>query len=92
MITKILLADDHKIIRDGLRSLIEKQPDMEVVGEATNGRNIIRLAHELVPDIIVMDISMPDLNGIDATRSIIEAFPNIQSVFGEDISKIREVF
>jgi len=80
MVTKILLADDHKIIRDGLQSLIEKEPDMEVVGEATNGRSIIQLTYELTPNLIVMDISMPDLNGIDATRSIIEAFPDIKII------------
>ncbi len=71
MSMKILLADDHKIIREGLRTLIEKQPDMEVVGEAENGRKAVQLIQELLPDIMVMDIAMPDLNGIEATRQIV---------------------
>ena len=66
----ILLADDHKIMREGLRSLIEKQPDMKVVGEAEDGRTTLQLAEKLKPDIIIMDITMPDLNGIEATRQI----------------------
>jgi len=69
---KVLLADDHKIIRDGLRSLIERHPEMEVVGEADNGRTTIQLARELEPDVVIMDISMPDLNGIDATQQIVK--------------------
>jgi DNA-binding NarL/FixJ family response regulator len=65
---KILLADDHKIMRDGLRSLIEKLPEMEVVAEAENGRTAVKQTRRFRPDVIVMDINMPDLNGIDATR------------------------
>ena len=71
----ILLADDHKIMRDGLRSLIEKQFGMEVVGEAEDGRSTVCMALELKPDIIIMDISMADLNGIEATRQIIAQQP-----------------
>ena len=67
---KILLADDHKIVREGIRSLIEEQPDMQVVGEAKNGRAGMRLAQKLRPDVIIMDITMRDLNGIEATRQI----------------------
>jgi len=67
---KILLADDHKLLRQGLRSLIEEQPDMDVIAEAEDGRSIIKLAAKLRPDIVVMDISMPGLNGIEATRQI----------------------
>ena len=70
MSIRILLADDHKIIRDGLQSLIDRESDMQVVGMADNGRETVRLARELTPDVIVMDISMPDLNGIEATRQI----------------------
>ena len=80
MSIKILLADDHKIIRDGLRSLIEKCPEMEVVGEADNGRMTIQLARELEPDVVIMDISMPDLNGIDATHQIIADVPGIKVI------------
>jgi len=70
MAIRILLADDHDIVRQGLRSLLEKQPDMQVVGEAADGRTAVALALELSPDIIVMDITMPGLNGIEATRQI----------------------
>ena len=80
MSIKVLLADDHKIIRDGLRSLIERHPEMEVVGEAQNGRTTVQLARELEPDIIIMDISMPDLNGIDATRQIVADAPDVKVI------------
>jgi two-component system response regulator NreC len=67
---KIILAEDHKITREGLVNMLEDQPSMEVVGEAGNGREAIRLARELSPDLVIMDVTMPDLNGIDATRVI----------------------
>lgn len=70
MTTRILLADDHQIMREGLRSLLECEPDFEIVGEADNGRTAVRMARELRPDIVVMDIGMPDLNGVEATRQI----------------------
>lgn len=69
---RIILADDFEIIREGLRALIEKQPGMTVIAEAEDGRSAVQLATKLSPDIIVMDISMPDLNGIEATRQILE--------------------
>lgn len=72
MSIKIVLCDDHQIIREGLRSLLEKQPDMSVVGEGVNGLDAIRLAREKKPDIMVLDIGMPELNGIAATRRIFE--------------------
>lgn len=75
MKVRILLADDHEIVRDGLRSLIEKYPGMEVVAEAADGRTAVRLAKELSPDLIIMDISMPDLNGIEATHQIVAHSP-----------------
>jgi len=71
----ILLADDHNILRDGLRLLLERQPEFEVVAEAANGRDAVRLAEELQPDVAVMDIAMPELNGIEATRRIVEHLP-----------------
>jgi two-component system response regulator NreC len=77
---KIILADDHKLIREGLRSLIEKQPNMTVVAEAENGRAAVRLAAKLSPDIIVMDISMPDLNGIEATREILASNSRVRII------------
>jgi DNA-binding NarL/FixJ family response regulator len=68
---RVLLADDHQIMREGLRTLLEKQPGIEVIGEAADGRTAVRLASELAADVVVMDITMPDLNGIEATRMII---------------------
>ncbi len=70
---KILLADDHRLMREGLRSLLEEQPDFTVVGEADNGKTAVQLAANLMPDIIIMDISMPGLNGIDATQQILSS-------------------
>lgn len=71
MSIKILLADDHEIMRAGLRSLLDKEPGMEVVAEAENGRKAVQLARELSPDVVVIDVTMPDLNGIEATRQIL---------------------
>jgi len=68
---KILIVDDHKIVRDGLRHLLEDQAAYEVVGEAENGRKALQLARKHHPDLVIMDISMPDLNGIDATHQMI---------------------
>ena len=77
---KILLADDHKITRDGLKSLLESQSNMIVIGEAENGRQAVRLAVDLVPDVVVMDINMPELNGIEATRQIVAELPNTKII------------
>jgi DNA-binding NarL/FixJ family response regulator len=71
MRVRIIIADDHKIMRDGLRHLLEKEKGLEVIGEAQNGRETIRLAEQLRPDIIIMDITMDDLNGMDAARHIV---------------------
>ena len=75
---RIVLADDHAVVRDGLRVLLEAQSDMEVVGDAANGREAIRLMQQLHPDVVVMDIAMPELNGIEATLQIHDAFPSAQ--------------
>lgn len=80
MSIKILLADDHKILREGLRTLIEKQQDMLVVAEAENGKMAVELAKKISPDIVVIDISMPDLNGIEATRQILDSNPRIKVI------------
>lgn len=77
---RILLADDHEIVREGLRALIEKRTDMEVAGEANSGREAVRLVRKLTPDLIIMDISMPDLNGIDATRQVLAESPKVRVV------------
>lgn len=73
---RILIADDHGIVRDGLKSLLNEQPDMEVVGEAENGQTAVRMAEEHSPDIVIMDMSMPLLNGVEATRLILKNDPN----------------
>jgi len=80
MSLKILLADDHKIVRDGLKSLIKKEASMEVVGEADNGRKAVQLARDLEPEVIIMDISMPDLNGVEATRQILADSPDVKII------------
>ncbi len=80
MSVRILLADDHGIIRQGLRSLLEKQSDMEVVGEAEDGRKAFELVRELTPDVAIMDITMPNLNGVDATRRIVGQFPKVKVI------------
>lgn len=78
MSIRILIADDHNILREGLIGLLEKESDFCVVGEAENGLDTVRLADELKPDVIIMDISMPDLNGMEATRRILKRNSAIQ--------------
>ena len=80
MSIRIILADDHKIVRDGLRSLIEKEEDLELVAAVDSGNKAVRLAVELSPQVVVMDISMPGMNGVDATREIITAVPQCKVI------------
>ena len=77
---RVLVTDDHKIIREGLQALIDKQPDMEVVGDAETGREAVKLAKKLTPHVVVMDVSMPDLNGVEATRQILKNQPDVKIV------------
>lgn len=77
---RIILADDHALMRDGMRSLIEKEDDMDIVGEADNGLQAVALASKMKPDVLMMDVSMPDLNGIEATRKIMDANPDTRIV------------
>jgi two-component system response regulator DegU len=72
----LLVVDDHKLVREGLVSLLEEQPDFLVVGEAKNGKEAIILADELEPDVIIMDVEMPQVNGVDATRAILDRQPD----------------
>lgn len=77
---RVLLADDHTIVREGLRALLAEESDFEVVGEASDGREAVALAEELAPDVVVMDLAMPTLNGVDATARIRKACPDTQVV------------
>jgi len=77
---RILLADDHTVMRAGLRALLERQPNLEVVGEAEDGRQTVELASSHVPDVVVMDIAMPNLNGVEATRRMVSKQPTISVV------------
>jgi two-component system response regulator NreC len=77
---RILLADDHRILRDGLRLLIDSQPNMQVVGEAANGREALLKTRELHPDVVVMDLSMPELNGLEATAQLKAENPSLKVV------------
>lgn len=77
---RIIIADDHQIVRQGLRVLIEKEPDMEVVGEAEDGQTTVSLTKKLHPHVVLMDIKMPDLNGIEATRQILSELPDVKII------------
>jgi DNA-binding NarL/FixJ family response regulator len=77
---QILIADDHKLMREGLSSLLSQQADIEVVGHANNGREAVQLTERHSPDVVVMDVSMPDLNGIDATRQIVSRRPRTKVI------------
>lgn len=72
---KVLIVDDHKIMREGLKSLLDRAEDLEMVGEADNGRTAIQYARDLAPHVVLMDLSMPEMNGIDATRRIVAECP-----------------
>jgi two-component system, NarL family, response regulator NreC len=91
---RIIVADDHLIVRQGLRILLESEPDLEVIGEAGNGREALRLAQELLPDVIIMDVSMPELNGIEATRRILSMAPGVKVIslsMHADVLSVREM-
>lgn len=80
MAIKILIADDHGILREAIASLLNNEFGMEVIGEAHDGRTAVQLAKELHPDVVIMDIAMPGLNGIEATRQIVREMPNIKVI------------
>ena len=95
MSIKIILADDHTIVRHGLSRSFQQETDIEVIGQAKDGLSIVELARELSPDIVVMDIAMPDLNGMEATRQIMEELPHVKviglSMHSSD-KYVREMF
>ena len=80
MNTRVMIVDDHKMFRDGLRGLINAEPGMEVVGEAVDGREAIEVARKVSPDVVVMDISMPGMNGIEAMRHVIHDSPKVKVI------------
>ena len=91
---RILLADDHTMVRQGFRMILAAQADMEIVGEAGNGREAVELADQLKPDVVVMDVSMPERNGIEATRRITEAAPRTRVLalsMHKDSVYVREI-
>ncbi len=77
---RIVLADDHRLMREGLKTLLAGEVDLEVVGEAEDGRSAVSLALELVPDVVIMDVAMPGLNGIEATRQILRHAPSVKVI------------
>ena len=92
MMISVFIADDHAVIRDGLRALLEANPAIEVVGDAANGRQAVSLVQSLRPDIVIMDISMPELNGIQATRFILECCPEVQVIILSMLGTPEHVF
>jgi DNA-binding NarL/FixJ family response regulator len=74
---RVLLADDHNVMRKGLRLLLERQPNITIVGEASDGRQCVELAETMKPDVVIMDVAMPNLNGIEAARQIVGRYPHI---------------
>jgi two-component system, NarL family, response regulator NreC len=92
--TRILLADDHTLVRRGFGMIISQEPDLEVVGEASNGREAVELAERLQPDAVVIDVSMPELNGIEGTRRITEKCPRTRVLalsMHRDAVYVREI-
>jgi two-component system, NarL family, response regulator NreC len=78
--TRILLVDDHALVRQGFKMILSAQADMEIVGEAGNGREAVQIAEELRPDVVVMDVAMPELNGIEATRRLLVSLPHTRVI------------
>lgn len=91
MTIKVLIVDDHQITREGLRSMLEQESGMQYLGEAENGRTAVKLARNLNPDVIIMDVCMPELNGIVATSLILSELPNIKVIALSMLSDRRHV-
>jgi DNA-binding NarL/FixJ family response regulator len=91
---RILLADDHAVVRQGFKMILDAEADMEIVGEAANGREALELAEQLRPDVVVMDVAMPELNGIEATRRLASSVPHARVValsMHKDSVYVREI-
>lgn len=92
--TKILLADDHVLVRQGFKMILSAQPDLQIVGEASNGREALELAEKLQPDLVIMDVTMPELNGIEATRRLADVAPRARVLalsMHKDAVYVREI-
>lgn len=92
--TRILLVDDHAVVRQGFKMILSAQPDMEIVGEAGNGREAVELAGQLKPDVVLMDVAMPELNGIEATRRLVASDPHVRVIalsMHKDNVYVREI-
>jgi len=88
----VFLADDHAVVRDGLKALLQVEQDIEVVGDAANGRDAVRQVKQLCPDVVILDIAMPDMNGIEAARQIHEAQPSVEIIVLSMHSTTEHVF
>jgi len=91
---RILLADDHAVVRQGFKMILAEQPDMEIAGEAANGREAVELAEKIKPDVVVMDVAMPELNGIEATRRLAASLPHTRVLalsMHKDSVYVREI-
>jgi len=92
MTIRVLLADDHAVVRDGLRALLQAQPGIDVIADVANGRDAVREARKLRPDVIVMDIAMPDLNGIESTLQILHDWPSARILILSMHSTTEHIF
>jgi len=92
MTINVVLADDHAVVRDGLKALLEANPEIRVVGDAATGQQVVDRVAELRPDIVIMDISMPDINGILATRKILDAYPQVKVIMLSMLGTADNVF
>ncbi len=92
MTVKVLIADDHAVVRDGLRALLEAHPEITVVGDASDGRQAVSQAFSLNPEVVIMDISMPEVNGIEATHQLLERNPQIKVIILSILGTSEHVF
>jgi DNA-binding NarL/FixJ family response regulator len=92
MSIRVLLVDDHKIVREGTRQLLEQSPDLSVIAESARGDDAVRLCAELLPDVVVMDVHLPGMNGIEATRAIRSQYPSVRILILSAYDDDRYVF
>ena len=92
MTIRVLIADDHSVVRQGLQMFLALEDDLKVVGEAANGAEALRLAHELLPDVVLMDILMPEMDGIAATKAIRRALPTVEVIALTSVLEDKKIF